>query len=116
MRVESKNKKSEIVKLTLQIIGFVDSKLMDFPVSEFTIQTFTSNNLFEDIYKIINVKIHLYLSHVTGKIFGCADNFCNRKVTGHQTGFSCSAHNFFGLDIYFLIKGVRFSVWETKDL
>ena len=27
-----------------------------------------------------------------------------------------SIDHFFGFDIYFLIKGVRFSVWETKDL
>ena len=29
---------------------------------------------------------------------------------------SCIAHNFFGFDMYFLIKGIRISVWETKDI
>ena len=27
-----------------------------------------------------------------------------------------TALNFFGFDMYFLIKGIRLSVWETKDI
>ena len=30
--------------------------------------------------------------------------------------FKCNAHNFFGFDMYFLLKGIRLSVWETKDI
>ena len=38
------------------------------------------------------------------------------KVRENQNQFSCIAHNFFGLGMFFLIKGIRFSVWGTKDV
>ena len=31
-------------------------------------------------------------------------------------GFSCLLHNFFGFDFYFLLKGIRISCWEIKDI
>ena len=34
----------------------------------------------------------------------------------NQIGVSCIAHNFFGFDFYYIIKDIRLSVWETKDL
>ena len=62
------------------------------------------------------MKIHLQHSHVTGKIFGYAHDFCNEKVRENKDIFSCVAHNCFGFDVYFLLKGVRVSVWDTKDI
>ena len=41
---------------------------------------------------------------------------CNEKVRKNKDVFSCVAHNVFGFDIYFLIKGIRISVWDTKDI
>ena len=43
---------------------------MDFPYGRFDYETLTTINLVESIHKIINVKIHFYHSHVTGKIIG----------------------------------------------
>ena len=60
--------------------------------------------------------IHLHHSHVTGKIIGYAHNFCNMKVSENQNQFSCIAHNFFGFDMFFLIKGIKLSVWGMKDV
>ena len=62
------------------------------------------------------MKIHLHHSHVTGKIIGYVHDFCNEKIRENKDVFSCIAHNFFGLDIYFLLKGIRLSVWDTKDI
>ena len=73
-------------------------------------------NFFESVHRIINVKIHLHHSHMTGKIISYAHYFCNMKVRENQNQFSCIAHNFSGFDMFFLIKGIRLSVWGTKDL
>ena len=53
---------------------------------------------------------------MTGKIFGFAHDFRNRKVRENQNQFFCITHNFFGFDMFFLLKGIQLSVWETKDL
>ena len=62
---------------------------------------------------MMDANLHLYNSHIMGRIY--AHNFCDWKVRENQMGFSCLALNFFGFNIYFLIKGIRLSVWETKD-
>ena len=36
------------------------------------------------------------------------------KERENQNQFFCIAHNFFGFDRFFLIKGIRLSVWGTK--
>ena len=41
---------------------------------------------------------------------------CNAKLTENKDILTCIAHNFFGFDMYFLIKGIRLSVWKTKDI
>ena len=81
--------------LMLQTYAYVYKKIMDFPRTKFYHQTLTSNGFFETIHKIINVKIHLYHSHVTGKITGYAHDLCNMKVRGNQTSFTCLATQFF---------------------
>ena len=109
------NKNSKISKFTLQLYAFVYQRIFDFP-KKFDYETLTTTNLFEYIYKIINVKIHLHHSHITGKIIGYAHDFCNNKVRENNDNISCIAHNFFGFDMYFLIKGIQVSVWRTKDI
>ena len=89
---------------------------MDFPQGKFDYETLTTCNLFEYVHKTISVKVHLHHSHITGKIIGYAHNFCNAKVRENNDVISCIAHNVFGFDMYFLIKGIRLSVWETKDI
>ena len=47
---------------------------------------------------------------------GYAHDFCNMKVRENQNQFPCIAHSFFGFDMFFLIKGIRHSVWGRKDV
>ena len=89
---------------------------MDFPQRRFDYETLTKNELFDSIHKIIDVKTHLHHSHTTGKIIGYAHDFCNAKVRENKDVLTCIAHNFFGFDMYFLIKGTRLSVWKTKGI
>ena len=115
MKIKNKRNK-KISKFTLQTYVFVYQKLFDFPQGKFDYETVTTLNFFESVYRIINVKILLHHSHVTGKIIGYAHDFCNVKVRENQNQFTCIAHNFFGFDMFILIKGIRLSIWGTKDV
>ena len=56
-------------------------------------------------------------SHLTGNILGYAHVFCNRKVKElHNQPISVFPHNLFKFDFFFVLKGLRLSVWRTKDL
>ena len=58
---------------------------MDFPLSEFEYEVLATSNFSENIYKLINVKIHLHHLHVTGKIYSYAIDFCNMKLRKNKT-------------------------------
>ena len=108
----SSAKKKKNPKFTLQTYAFVYQRSMDFPHGRFDYETLTTLSL----HRIINVKTYLHHSHVTGKIIGYAHDFCNMKIRENQNQFSCIVHNFFGFDMFILIKGIRLSVWATKDV
>ena len=101
------SKGSKIPKFTLQAYSFVYQRLLDVQHRRYDYETLTINELFDSFHKIINVKIHLHHFHITGKIIGYAHDFCNAKVRENKEVITCIAHNFFGFDMYFLIKGIR---------
>ena len=115
--IEVKSKqKSKVPKFTLQLYAFVYQKLMCFPTTKFECETLTTRDLFESVNKIVNVKVHLHHSHVTGEIIGYVHDFCNWQVRENNDVVSCFAHNFFKFDLFFLLKNIRLSVWRTKDI
>ena len=107
---------SKIPKFKLQLYAFVYDRVMKFPSSKFECKTVTTVNLFQFVYRILNVKVHLHHSHVTGEIKGYAHAFCNWTVRENYDVVPCIAHNFFKFDMFFLLKGIRLSVWRTKDI
>ena len=107
---------SKIPKFNLQLYAFVYDKVMKFPFSKFEYETVTTTNLFTSIHRIINAKIHLHHSHVTGEVKGYAHDFCNWTVRENNDVVPCIAHNFFKFDMFFLLKGIRLSVWRTDDI
>ena len=113
--VKSKQK-SVIPKFNLKLYAFFNQKIMCFPRTDFERETVATNNLFESVHKLLNVKIHSHHSHVTGEIIGYTHNFCNWVVRENKDVVSCIAHNFFKFDFYFLLKNIRLSVWRTKDI
>ena len=54
--------------------------------------------------------------HITGDIWGYAHSFCNKKVKENYFKIPVIAHNPFRFDFFFLIKGLRASVWKTGDI
>ena len=111
------NRKSKTSRFTLQTYAFAYYKIMDFPHNiKYGNSVLITQDFFENIQRIIIVKIHPHHSHSTGETLGYAHGFCYLKVRENQSSFSSWAHTFFKFDMFFLLKGIRFSVWNTKDL
>lgn len=51
-----------------------------------------------------------------GNIIGYAYNLCNHNVRGNRNQISVIAHNLFGFDFLFFLKGLRIRVWQTINL
>ena len=83
MKIKNKRNK-KISKFTLQTCAFVYQRLFDFPQGKFDYETVITLNIFENVHRIINVKILLHHAHVTGKIIGYAHDFCNMKERENQ--------------------------------
>ena len=84
--------------------AFVYQRLIDFLQGRFDYETTATMIFFENVHRIINVKIHLHLSHVTSKIIGYSHDFSNMKVRENQNLLSCIAHNVFAFDMFFFAK------------
>ena len=79
---------TKISKFTLKLYAFVYQKIMKFPQNKFEFETVATNDLFENIHKIINVTVHLHHSHVTGEVIRYVHDFCNLKVRENKDVFS----------------------------
>ena len=63
-----------------------------------------------------NEQQKIYHSHITGEIYGYAHWYCNKKVRENYCKIPVVAHNLFRFDFFFLAKGLRASVWKTRDI
>ena len=63
-----KNTSYEIPRFNLKLYAFVYGKLVEFPESDITYDTITTNNFFRNVYHIVKVNMHLHHSLVTGEI------------------------------------------------
>ena len=116
IKSKQQQQKLKIPKFTLQLNAFFYQRVMCFPKTKFECETVTTRNLFESVHKIINVKIILHHSHITGKMLGYVHDFCNLQVRENNEIVPCIAHNFFKFDMIFFLKAIRISVWRTKDI
>ena len=103
-------------KFTLQLYSFLYDCLMNFPSVKFDeIKTVTTNGFMKELHRVVNYKVHIHHSHVTGNIHGYTHDFCNWKIRENKLFVPLIRHNFLGFDIYYMVKGYRSSVWGTKD-
>ena len=109
--IEMKNTNTKILKFTLQIYAFVYDIIMTFPTCTFIFETIKTHGFFENMYRLINFRVHIHRSHVTGKIFGYTHDFCNMKVRENQVEFLCIAHNYLNFDFDFILRGFRVFCW-----
>ena len=88
---------------------------MCFPTTKFDeIKTVTTYGLISNLYRVINSKVHIHHSHITGRIIGYVHDFCNWKVREINYVIPLIGHKFLGFDIYYMIKGYRSSVLGDK--
>ena len=70
--------------------------------------------IFESV-KNMEVKLPLHHFHIRGEIYEYVFSFCNLKVKENKQFFPLFAHNLFGFNFFFFVKGVRLCVWQTKN-
>ena len=112
----SHNKTMKMPKFTLQLYSFLYDCLMNFSDVKFDeVKTITTNGFMKELYRVVNYKVHVHHSHVTGEIQGYSHDFCNWKKRENKLFVPLIGHNFLGFDIYYMVKGYRSSVWGTND-
>ena len=121
MQTEIKNALSSAFgkapKFKLKIYAYVYNELIYFPKSTIQYETFTKSRVFINFHRLIKLKFHLHHSHITGKIQGYAHDFCNTMVIEKTSpDIPFVAHNLFGFDLYYFIKGYIASAWCSKSL
>ena len=105
-----------IPKFRLKIYAYLYDELFCFPIQD-TYDIVTTKKFFSHVHNQITMKVHLHHSHVTGEILGYAHDFCNRKVTElEKVEIPCIAHNLFGFDFWYFMKGFSLTSWCTKEL
>ena len=75
-----------------------------------------TENFFSNMINIMDRKIHLHHSHLTGQIYGYLHSFSNLKVRGNKYFLRLFAQNLLELDLFFAVKGIKLCVSRTKNL
>ena len=108
--------RSKIPHRLLKVIAYTYQNLISFPIHKFEFETVCSAHFFRNLCRLLKVKIHLHHSHITGKIEGYVHDFCNWTVRENKTEISVIAHNLFGFDAFYFLRGFQASVWGTKNI
>ena len=73
-------------------------------------------HFFINVHRLIKMKVHLHHSHIAGKTLRYTHDFCNLRVKENIFQIPVIAHNLFGFDLYYFIKGYVTSAWCSKEL
>ena len=102
---------NSIPKFRLKIYAYVYNELVQFPLG-IDYDCLTSKNFFQHVHNQITHKVHLHHSHITGQIIGYSHSFCNKQVLElERPEIPCIAHNLFGFDFWFFMKGFSTTSW-----
>ena len=106
----------KIPKFNLKIYAYLYDELVCFPPQS-QYDSVTTKKFFMHVHNLIKMKIHIHHSHVTGKINGYAHDFCNtRLIECEKPEIPCFAHNLFGFDFLYFVKGFSATAWCSKEL
>ena len=105
-----------IPKFRLKIYAYLYDELICFlPQSVYNV--LTTKKFFNNVHNLITMKVHLHHSHVTGEIQGYAHDVCNTRVLElEKTEIPCIAHNLFGFDFFYCMKGFSTTSWCSAEL
>ena len=92
-----------VSKFNLKIYAYVYDQLVYFPRSDIDYETITTNKFFINVHRLIRGKFHLHHSHITGRIYGYAHDFCNTTQMERSTAEFLLSHIMFLVLIYFII-------------
>ena len=107
---------NSIPKFRLKIYAYVYNELIQFPMG-IDYDSITSKKLFQHVHNQITHKVHLHHSHITGQIIGYSHSFCNKQVIElERPEIPCIAHNLFGFDFWFFLKGFSTTSWCSAQL
>ena len=108
--------RNSIPKFRLKIYAYLYDELFCFPPQD-EYDIVTTKKFFNHVHNQITMKVHLHHSHVTVEILGYAHDFCNKKVVEvEKAEIPCIAHNLFGFDFWYFMKGFSATSWCTKEL
>ena len=106
----------KVPKFNLKIYAFVYDWLIYFPKSGRQYESFTTGSFFVNTHHLIKMKVHLHHSRITGRIIGYGHDFCNARGRENNMEIPVIAHNLFGFDLHYFIKGFIASAWCSKEL
>ena len=89
---------------------------MDFRKTEDMKGATFSGNFLDNVNCLIYSKNVIHHSHITGDIIGYAHSFCNLKVGENKNQISVIAHNLFGFDFFFFLKGLKLGSWRIRNI
>ena len=89
---------------------------MNFLPNRFQIKSLVIKNFFTSVKNLLLGSYVIHHFHVTGEIIGYAHYLCNLKIRENQNVIPVIAHNLFGLDFFYVVKGIRICVSRTKQL
>ena len=99
-----------------KIIAFLYSNMVKFCRNTKVKGIPISKKFIGNVSAILKDTYCIHHSHITGNILGYAHTFCNEKVRENYYKILVIAHNLFRFDFFFLVKGLRASVWKTRDI
>ena len=75
----------------------------------------TTNKFFVNVHQWIRGKFHFHHSHITGRIYGYAHDFCNTTQLERSTAeILFIAPNFFGFNLFYYLKAYIAPAWCSK--
>ena len=99
-----------------KLLAFLYSSMVNFCKTNKVKEIPLSQKFIENIRAIMENTHCIHHSHVTGEIKGYVHSFCNKKVRENYFKIPLVAHNLFRFDFFFLLTGLRSSVWRTIDI
>ena len=102
---------NSIPKFRLKIYAYLYNELVQFPLG-IDYDSITTKKFFQHVHNQITHKVHLHHSHITSQIIGYSHSFCNKQVLElERPEIPCIAHNLFGFDFWFFMKGFSTTSW-----
>ena len=104
--IDQKKRRIYITRAAFFSANFWKKKLFPLPAVD-ELKTITTRGMITNFHRVINARIHLHHSHISGEIIGHVHDFCNWRVRENKIEIPLIGHNFLGFDIFYMVKGYK---------